>query len=81
MTKPHPSKRIRQALLDLGFRPLSRGNGQGDHEAWADEQGREIRPLFKGNEMQHPNLYSLGDSLAAQRVCTRREFMSSVRSR
>lgn len=81
MTKPHSSKRIRQALLALGLQPCSTGCAEGNHELWLDADGHHVKPRFSGKEMEHPHLYSLGESLEVNGICTRRDLMKAVRAR
>ncbi len=79
MTKMHPVKSIRKILLSLGFRFTHKCDGT--HELWCNAQGRRVRPRIGGvTEVHRQHLVPLGDSLAANGICSRQEFINAVRA-
>jgi hypothetical protein len=79
----HPMKKIDTRRLKnvLGRKfGFTRSNGGSTgHETWVDRHGRRIHPVMRHKSVSIASVYCTGLELEAHGVCSRIEFMRSVR--
>jgi hypothetical protein len=78
--KTYERELVMSELRDRGFHPMGRGCASG-HAVWEDRRSRRCRPSFCKRDIPEAYLYSLGKELENQGVCTRREFVTSLKRR
>ncbi len=75
----YSTKHVRSVLKSLGLCPL-KGKAEG-HEFWGNVSGRTCRPRLHTREMALAHVYSLGDELETQGICSRKAFIQAVKGR
>ena len=78
MAKSYSIQKVKKVLRRLGLTPCGKGDSSG-HALWGDDRGRTCKPVFRYREMALAHLYSLGDELASQGVCSRRALIAAVK--
>jgi hypothetical protein len=72
------TRRLKDVLKrQFGF--TRRNGGSTGHETWIDPHGRRVHPVMRHKSVSIASLYCTGMELEAQGVCSRSEFMRSVR--
>jgi hypothetical protein len=72
------TRRLKDVLKrQFGF---TRCNGASTgHETWVDRHGRRVHPVMRKKSISIASVYCTGMELEAQGVCSRTEFMRSIR--
>jgi len=73
------TKKVRQVLKDLGFKPVpGKANG---HALWQDSWGRCCRPVLRSKEIGYAVAFSLGLELENKGICNRQQFLLALKNR
>ena len=74
------TRRLKDVLKrQFGFTRGGAGSGTG-HETWVDRNGRRIHPVMRHKSISIASLYCTGMELEAQGVCSRSEFLRSLKN-
>lgn len=76
--KTIPNKKVKTVLHNLGLESQRTGNSTG-HEVWTNQSGKHCTPVFRHKDMNIASLYALGKQLESIGLCTRQDFMTSVK--